>query len=59
MTKEQIKEIILKTAGNPSSGVIKDLADDLAEAISKIDEPEKKSFNPVTETRILETIETR
>lgn len=59
MNKEQIKEIILKTAGNPSSGVIVDMADDFAEAISKIDEPEKKSFNPVTETRILETIETR
>jgi hypothetical protein len=59
MNKEQIKQAILKTAGNPSSGVIKDLADAFAEAIMKIDEPEKKSFNPVTETRVLETKETR
>jgi len=59
MNKEQIKQAILKTAGNPSSGAIAELADEIAEAILLIDEPEQKSYNPVTETRIVESKETR
>ena len=35
-SKQQIKETILKTAGNPETGVIKDFADELAEAIAKL-----------------------
>jgi hypothetical protein len=59
MNKDQIKQAILKTAGNPSSGAIKELVDEMADAILLIDEPEKKSYNPVTETRIVESKETR
>jgi len=35
-TKKEIKDTILNTAGNPESGVIKDFADELAEAIAKL-----------------------
>jgi hypothetical protein len=35
-SKKEIKETILKTAGNPETGVIKDFADELAEAIAKL-----------------------
>lgn len=60
MNKEQIKEAILKVAGNPDSGAIAELADEMADAIEQIDKPvETKKFNPVTETRIQEVKETR
>ena len=35
--KEQIKKTILDLAGNPSSGVVADLADKWAEAIERLD----------------------
>jgi hypothetical protein len=35
-SKKEIKDTILNTAGNPESGVIKDFADELAEAIAKL-----------------------
>lgn len=41
--KDQIKKTILDLAGNPSSGVIADLADTWAEAIEKLD----NSIRPV------------
>lgn len=60
MNKDQIKEAILKVAGNPDSGAIAELADEMAEAIEQIDKPvETKKFNPITETRIQEVKETR
>jgi hypothetical protein len=59
MDKAKVKSIILQVAGNPSSGVIAELADELAQAIIDIDKPEVKNFNPVQETRIVEIKETR
>jgi hypothetical protein len=59
MDKAKVKLTILQVAGNPSSGVIAELADELAQAIIDIDKPEVKNFNPVQETRIVEIKETR
>jgi hypothetical protein len=59
MNKEQIKSAILKTAGNPESGAIADLVDQMVEAILNIDKPEVKKFNPVSETRVIEFQEIR
>lgn len=59
MNKQQIKSAILKTAGNPESGAIADLVDQMAEAILNIDKPEVKKFNPVSETRVIESKEIR
>ena len=35
-SKAEIKDTILKTAGYPETGVVKDFADELAEAIAKL-----------------------
>ena len=51
--KETIKRTILKTAGNPSSGAIKDLADEWARAIVALDE------EPTKETRVVKASEKR
>ena len=51
-TKEQIEAAILKVAGNPDTGIIRDLAPAFAEAIVNIDAPEK-------ETRTVAPKETR
>jgi len=59
MDKAKVKSTILQVAGNPTSGVIAELADELAQAIIDIDKPEVKNFNPVQETRITEIKETR
>jgi hypothetical protein len=59
MNKDQIKDVILKTAGYPESGVIAELADAMATAIVEIDTPEIKKFEPVKETRVVESKETR
>ena len=59
MDKAKVKSIILQVAGNPSSGVIAELADELAQAIVDIDKPEVKNVNPIQETRIVEIKETR
>jgi len=56
-TKDSIKAAILKTAGNPSSGIIKDLADDFAQAVWELDNT--NSINPAKETRIVDSKETR
>jgi hypothetical protein len=56
-TKDEIKAAILKTAGNPSAGVIKDLADDLARAVWELDNT--NSVNPAKEVRIVDSKETR
>ena len=59
MDKAKIKSTILQVAGNPTSGIIAELADELAQAIMDIEKPESKNFNPVQETRIVEIKETR
>jgi hypothetical protein len=56
-TKDEIKAAILATAGNPSAGVFKDLADDLAQAVWELDN--KNSVNPAKEVRVTSPIETR
>lgn len=39
---KEIENLILKIAGNPSSGAIKSLAPTWAEEIAKLDEPKMK-----------------
>lgn len=61
-TKDQIKKAILKVAGNPTSGPIAGLADEMAEAIAKLDEPDsargsQKRVTGPTETRVLYAVE--
>jgi len=58
-TKEDIKKAILATAGNPASGVIKDLADAMADAIYTLDNPKPKAVVPSAEKRVVEPQETR
>jgi hypothetical protein len=56
-SKDDIKRAILKVAGNPSVGVIADLADDLAKAVWELDNT--NSFNPAKEARVVDSKETR
>jgi len=56
-TKDEIKAAILNTAGNPSSGSLADLADDLANAVWELDN--KNSNNPAKEARVVVIKETR
>jgi hypothetical protein len=56
-TKDEIKNAILKAAGNPSIGVIADMADDIANAVWELDN--KNSYNPAKEARVIDTKETR
>jgi hypothetical protein len=56
-SKDDIKTAILKAAGNPSIGVIADLADDLAKAVWELDNT--NSYNPAKEARVVESKETR
>jgi hypothetical protein len=55
-TKEQIKEAILKAAGDPTVGVIAEMADQFAEAVLSLEE---KSSAPAKETRVVESKEIR
>jgi len=55
-TKDEIKEAILKAAGNPSVGVIADMADQFAEAVLDLEE---KSSTPAKEVRVVEPKEIR
>jgi len=57
--KDEIRRTILKVAGNPENGVIKDLADEMARAIVALDEPEVKAYDPVKETRVVKASEKR
>lgn len=41
-TAKEIEKVILRVAGNPSVGAIKDLAPTWAEEIAKLDEPQTK-----------------
>lgn len=58
-TEKEIRETILRVAGNPSVGAIVDLADDLAAAISELDAPPVRGKKPDVETRVLGPSETR
>lgn len=51
--KETIKRTILRVAGNPVSGPIKELADEWARAIVALDE------EPTKETRVVKASEKR
>lgn len=55
----QIKSAILKVAGNPESGAIRDLADAMAKAVVEIDAPEVKEYKPISETRVMKASEKR
>ncbi len=57
-TKEQIKAAVLKAAGNPTTGLIADLADAIADAVYTLDNPTKAGV-PSAEKRIVEPQETR
>ena len=56
-SKDEIKRAILKVAGNPSVGLIADLADDLAKAVWELDNT--NSYNPAKEARVVDGKETR
>jgi hypothetical protein len=56
-TQDEIKKAILKAAGNPSVGVIADMADDLAKAVWQLDNT--NSYNPAKEARVVDSKETR
>jgi hypothetical protein len=56
-TQDDIKRAILKAAGNPSVGVIADMADDLAKAVWQLDNT--NSYNPAKEARVVDSKETR
>jgi hypothetical protein len=56
-SKDDIKRAILKAAGNPSVGVIADMADDLAKAVWELDNT--NSYNPAKEARVVDSKETR
>jgi hypothetical protein len=56
-SKDEIKAALLKAAGNPSTGIIKDLADDFAQAVWELDNT--NSINPAKEVRVIDSKETR
>jgi hypothetical protein len=58
MNREEVKQAILKVAGNPESGIIAELADAFADEICGT-KKETKKFDPIKETRITEIKETR
>jgi 3,4-dihydroxy-2-butanone 4-phosphate synthase len=56
-TQNDIKNAILKAAGNPTVGVIADIADDLAKAVWELDNT--NSYNSAKEARVVDIKETR
>jgi hypothetical protein len=56
-SKDEIKAALLKAAGNPSTGIIKDLADAFAQAVWELDNT--NSINPAKEVRVIDSKETR
>jgi hypothetical protein len=65
-TKAEIKKAILSVAGNPETGVVKEMADAWADAIFAIDNPESASVvaeassaSPAKETRVISASEKR
>ena len=60
MNKEEIKKTILDATGNPESGIIKDTADLIAEAIYKeLNKTEVSSYQQDKEIRVTKVSETR
>lgn len=60
MDKKTIENAILEVAGNPSVGMVKDLAPAMAERIVEIyGDSEEKSSKPKRETRVIGPAETR
>jgi|LakMenEpi03Aug12_release.lakeMendotaPanAssembly.Ray.scaffolds.fasta_scaffold208852_2 hypothetical protein len=59
MNKDQIRKAILEATGHPHSGVIVESVEAIVNEIWKIENVEKKSFDPVQETRVQEIKETR
>jgi hypothetical protein len=55
-TKEEIKAAILNAAGNPSVGVVAEMADQFAEAVVAL---EQKNSTPAKEVRVVESKEIR
>lgn len=62
-TRQEIKDTIMKVAGDPESGVVKQLADAWADAIVALDAPvkpkEEKAEQEVKETRVISAAEKR
>lgn len=62
-TRQQIKDTIMKVAGDPESGVVKQYADAWADAIVALDEPvkpkEEKAEQEIKETRVISAAEKR
>jgi hypothetical protein len=56
-TQDEIKKAILKAAGNPSVGILADMADDLAKAVWELDNT--NSYSPAKEARVVDIKETR
>jgi len=56
-TKDEIKAALLKAAGNPSTGIIRDLAEDFAQAVWELDNT--NANNPAKEVRVVDAKETR
>jgi hypothetical protein len=56
-TQDDIKKAILKAAGNPSVGILADMADDLAKAVWELDNT--NSYSPAKEARVVDIKETR
>ena len=60
MDKSTIKSAYLDAVGNPSSGLFVEFADAIANSIFKaMNGQEKKSFDPVQETRVMNVTEKR
>jgi len=59
MNKKEIKQILLKAAGNPTSGGVKEIADAQATALAEALSETKKVDNTVKETRVVEPEESR
>lgn len=60
MNKEQIKAAYLKAIGNPESGVLVEIADQIVDAIAEeLNPKEVKEYNPVKEQRVIKPTETR
>jgi hypothetical protein len=58
-TQEQIKETILRVFGNPSVGVIAEMADEVAAEIAALDSPPVRGKRQGLETRVIGPSETR
>jgi hypothetical protein len=58
-TRDEIKDAILKVAGDPVSGAIKDLAESMADAVHAIDNPPSSQRVEIKENRVTKPAETR